>query len=69
MYAILPINFVAGVNIERACEEAVKLANRMEVNFEFSFNGICIFVTPNCYSGRLVEYYYEQLKKETLKCA
>ena len=63
MKAILPINFIAGVDIEIACEEAVKLANRMEVNFEFSFNGIYIFVTPNCYSGELVEYYYEQLKR------
>ena len=58
---ILKIDFVDGILIETACKEAIELANRLQTNIEFNFNGVYLFAIPKNCPTKLVDYYHKAL--------
>lgn len=43
----LTLEAVAGSLVSEAADEAISLADRLNVNVSFSFNGVSVFVTPS----------------------
>lgn len=46
MGAWITIEISAGTSIERACEDAHRVANRLGINCEFDFNSVRCFAVP-----------------------
>lgn len=55
MGAFISIEIYAGCTIERACEDAQRVANVLRIDCEFTFNGVRCLAVPQGYAGLLAE--------------
>lgn len=60
------LEMYAGCSIERACEDAVRVANTLGIDVEFDFNGVRCLASPQGSSAILAErQQFEQARKPT----
>lgn len=64
MSAILKIRFTAGTSIQFACREACRLADKLDVAIEFSFNDVKMFVVPDTDPKKYVDKFMEEIMPE-----
>ena len=63
--AITKVSFLAGTDIEEACEAALELDRKLSVYIEFNFNGKTLDTITGCKEKMLKEYkeYIEWTRK------
>lgn len=55
MGASLTLEITPGCSIERACEDAQRVANMLHIDVEFDFNGVRCLARPQGYAELLAE--------------
>jgi hypothetical protein len=58
------IEMYPGALINRACEDACRVANILGVDAEFSFNGVICLAQPGGSSAELAEIWETELRRE-----
>lgn len=64
MGAILKVEMYGGCTIERACEDACRVANRLGIDVEFDFNGVRCLASPQGSSTLLAERQQAEQNRE-----
>lgn len=67
MITLIKAEFLAGTDINSACEISLNIAERHNCNVLFDFNGVSILVTPNYNANDLVKDYYFMIKKKEIQ--
>lgn len=60
------VDFVCGIKIEDACRDAIKLANKLDINVKFDFNDVLVIARSNNYIDSLIQEYY-RVQKEAIE--
>jgi hypothetical protein len=60
----LEVECFGGSTIDECCEEAMKLANRLEITVMFQFNEVKCMACPGDDAKRLASDYYSELKSK-----
>jgi len=64
MTALLTMEHLAGTSIERACEDACRVANLLSVGVQFSFNSVKCCAYPQGSSAHLAHRWQEELSRK-----
>jgi hypothetical protein len=54
----------AGTDIDRACSEAVKLADHLWINVEFRFNDVVCLAQPGDKASHIVDSFHKEATKK-----
>lgn len=60
----IEIKCLPGTDIDEACKISRRLAEKLEINISFNFNGVCMFVRPLSDIDELVLAYHSALKNQ-----
>ena len=64
MSAVIKMDHLAGTGIERACEDACRVANMLGVGVEFAFNGVRCLAWPQGSSDDLADKWEKELGRK-----
>lgn len=61
----IKIELLAGTSIEDAAKDACELAERIQYNVDFTFNGVRCMASPGGRYTKLVESWHEALQSKS----
>lgn len=61
----LTVEIACGSDIKKACEEAINLANHLNVLIKFDFNDVLVFAYPNSNIDLLITSYKEEVRSDS----
>lgn len=64
MGAKITLEISAGCSIERAAEDAIRVANMLGIDVDFDFNGVRCFASPQGNASLLAERQQEQQSRK-----